>query len=283
MNPDVVAENIDRILTRKMRIPTVVMWNRLEGRPRRADFSQALKAEVRDPLWMITRQWQWGEFIGEDAGSPVTVKAAWSTDAVTGLHTAAGVEPYDPNLPLEAVVEARPVELTRDGRAHNVDLRLVLGRRWRRLLESRGHAARVQDFLDAYHFTAPDPVSPADFPITAHPAAWQTLAAVAERLTDGGALVLHLSTAGALASDGLGLVDPEKQQIDDLGADFLAWARRLFYQSPDSVRTWNPGHLEYELGVTIPDRGSTVGAAGYGVPRWPARLVQLRRGRCERW
>lgn len=92
MNPDVVAENIDRILTRKMRIPTVVMWNRLEGRPRRADFSQALKAEVRDPLWMITRQWQWGEFIGEDAGSPVTVKAAWSTDAVTGLHTAAGVD-----------------------------------------------------------------------------------------------------------------------------------------------------------------------------------------------
>jgi hypothetical protein len=254
MNPYVVAKNIDNVLTRKISIPTVVMWNRLEGRPRRADFHRALKAEVHDPLWLITRQWQMGEFIGEDAGSPVTAKAAWSADAVTELHTAAGVQPYDPNLPLEAVVEARPVELTRADRTHNADLRLVLGRRWRRLLESRGHAARVPDFLDEYHFTAPDPADQSDFPITAHAAAWQTMAAIAERAIDGGALVLHLSTAGALASDGLGLVDPEKHQIDDLGAEFLEWTRRLYYQAPDSVRTWSPRHLEYVLGMSVPNR-----------------------------
>ena len=27
--------------------PTITVWNRLEGRPRRADFDRALKAEVR--------------------------------------------------------------------------------------------------------------------------------------------------------------------------------------------------------------------------------------------
>ena len=36
---------------------------------------------------MITRQWQMGEFIGEDAGSPVTAKVAWNTDTVTELRT----------------------------------------------------------------------------------------------------------------------------------------------------------------------------------------------------
>ena len=32
-------------------------------------FDRALRVEVRDALWMLTRQWQTGEFQGEDAGS----------------------------------------------------------------------------------------------------------------------------------------------------------------------------------------------------------------------
>ena len=43
------------------------MWNRLEGRPRQHDFDRALKAEVRDALWMLTKQWQMGELTGDDA------------------------------------------------------------------------------------------------------------------------------------------------------------------------------------------------------------------------
>ena len=52
--------------------PTVGVWNRLEGRPRTTDFGRALRVEVRDPLWMLARQWQLGEFRGTDGGSPVT-------------------------------------------------------------------------------------------------------------------------------------------------------------------------------------------------------------------
>ena len=40
--------------------PTVTLWNRLEGRPRTRGFDRALRAEVRDALWMLTRQWQIG-------------------------------------------------------------------------------------------------------------------------------------------------------------------------------------------------------------------------------
>jgi hypothetical protein len=254
MNRYVVAQEIEKVLARKIRVPTVVMWNRLEGRPRRADFTRALKAEARDPLWMITRQWQVGEFVGEDAGSPVTAKAAWNTDAVTELHTPAGAEPYDPNVPLEAVLEARPIPLTRAGRMHNADLRLALGRRWRRLLETRGHGTRVPDFLSAYRFTAPDPAAKGDFPVTAHAAAWQTIAAVANRAIDGGDLLIHLSTGGGLASDGLGLLGTEKQQIDDLGIEFLQWTRRLYFQPTESVQTWTPRHLEYAVDVSAPNR-----------------------------
>jgi hypothetical protein len=36
--------------------PATTRWNRLEGRPRTHSFDRALKAEVRDALWMLTRQ-----------------------------------------------------------------------------------------------------------------------------------------------------------------------------------------------------------------------------------
>jgi hypothetical protein len=205
MNKFVVADGIESILTSAVRFPTIMMWNRLEGRPRRPDFTRALKAEVRDPLWMITRQWQMGEFIGEDA---------WKTDELTAVRSPTGeVEPYDPSLPLEALIEARPIPLVRAGKPHNIDLRLALGRRWKKLLQNNGHGARLPDFETAYRFTAPDPEDAADFSITAHASAWQTLAAVANRAIDGGALLLHLIGGGA-ASDGLGLIDPALLPIE---------------------------------------------------------------------
>ena len=46
------------------RFPSVTIWNRLEGRPRTAAFDRALRAEVRDALWFLSRQWQLGEFHG---------------------------------------------------------------------------------------------------------------------------------------------------------------------------------------------------------------------------
>src|SRR5207253_9879904 len=56
------------------RTPRVRGWNRLEGRPRSADFARSLRAAVRDPIWFLTRQWQYGEFEGDDAGSPIDAR-----------------------------------------------------------------------------------------------------------------------------------------------------------------------------------------------------------------
>src|SRR5262245_52515239 len=83
--------------------PTVTAWNRLEGRPRTLAFDRALKAEVRDALWMLTRQWQLGEFRGDDAGSPVFAKVHAATTRLTkyraGTHAP---EPFEDDIPLEA-------------------------------------------------------------------------------------------------------------------------------------------------------------------------------------
>ncbi len=56
---------------------SITYWSRLEPRPRSRDILGSLQARVRDPLWFLSRQWQMGEFKGEDAGSPAWVQMAW--------------------------------------------------------------------------------------------------------------------------------------------------------------------------------------------------------------
>src|SRR2546421_10475661 len=92
--------------------PSITTWNRLEGRPRAHDFDRSLRAEIRDPLWMLCRQWQFGEFDGEDTGSAVIAKTQVATarlDRFAGRQGAA--VPYDERLPLETRVEREPVPL----------------------------------------------------------------------------------------------------------------------------------------------------------------------------
>ena len=53
-------DNLSQVLATRQ-LPTITLFNRLEGRPRTRTFDRALRAEVRDALWMLTRQWQLGE------------------------------------------------------------------------------------------------------------------------------------------------------------------------------------------------------------------------------
>ena len=53
---------------------SITSWTRLEPRTERHDLEDGLAARLHDPLWQLARQWQIGEFTGEDAGSPVAVR-----------------------------------------------------------------------------------------------------------------------------------------------------------------------------------------------------------------
>ncbi|MFD1644544.1 lamin tail domain-containing protein [Haloarchaeobius litoreus] len=55
-------------------------WTRLEPRTRDPQIERPLRAEVHDPAWLLCRQWQVGEFQGEDAGSPVTAAVSYARD-----------------------------------------------------------------------------------------------------------------------------------------------------------------------------------------------------------
>ena len=49
-------------------------WVRVESSTLDPDLVEGLAARVADPLWLLARQWQVGEFTGEDAANPLLVR-----------------------------------------------------------------------------------------------------------------------------------------------------------------------------------------------------------------
>src|ERR1051325_6660044 len=120
MSDFVSIANIAPILAGQTILPTIVMWNRLEGRPRRKDFDRALRAEVRDALWFLTKQWQVGDFRGDDGGPPFYARLLAEIEPLKSFEPAVGDPvPLDDSLPLETKVEQRPIVFatTEDARA----------------------------------------------------------------------------------------------------------------------------------------------------------------------
>src|SRR4051794_26105677 len=87
------------------RHPSVAGLNRLECRPRARAFDRSLRAEVRDALWMLSRQWQFGEFRADDAGSPVLTTLRLEHAPLSSYSAGSVVEAdWDAAVPLEARV-----------------------------------------------------------------------------------------------------------------------------------------------------------------------------------
>ena len=84
-------------------------WIRIEPRCRSEDFSRGLEARTADPLWMLARQWQFGELQGEDAGSPIEVRVAYQSAPLTAAAAASGTLGEGADLPLETRVEREKV------------------------------------------------------------------------------------------------------------------------------------------------------------------------------
>jgi hypothetical protein len=246
--------NIQAALAERM-FPTVTVWNRLEGRPRTLAFDRALGAEVRDALWLLAKQWQMGEFRGDDAGSPALSRLHLEHTRLTKYQAADHPpEPFEQDVPLEAKVERRPLPLAFGKREIAFDLRLLMGRHWLKLIDGIGDYA--DEFLAAYEIEAPDPTSAADADRVAHPEAWQTFAAVAGRRMDGGELYVHLKADSTNhAYDGVPVANADKPALDDAAERFVAAFDRLFYQGAGATDdAWLPKRLEYAFSASAPER-----------------------------
>ena len=219
-------------------MPSITAWNRLEPLPRDASLARSLQAQVRDPLWMLARQWQVGEFRGEDAGSPVQAAVSVESRALAGYQPGPGAAPggpLDPGLALEARVEREPVVLGLRGSVQ-------LGLRFEALARAAGASgADIASFRTTFPVqdAAPDEIPDR---ITAR---FRSMAQ--GRVTDGVALA-----AAVTAGDPL---PPAAAALAGVLQEFAAYWASLYTEpapgtesGPDSA--WQPRRLDYAFSVS---------------------------------
>jgi hypothetical protein len=256
-----IAELKD-IVTKKL-FPISYSYSRLEGRPHADNFDRALKAEVRDALWMLTKQWQMGEFEADDAGSPVVSKLCTSVADITKYQAADhAVQPFDKDVPFEAKVEQRALPFATLQQRLSLDLRLIMGRRWMQLINDKGllDANMKKFFLKHYSIQKPDPTRPEDAGICAHPEAWQQFAAVAGRMMDGAAFLFDINTIPKYYDKPDFPLPGDHSMFTNMEQAFLQWYQDLFYQPTDAVNdAYEPSRLEYQFSLAAnTETGETV-------------------------
>lgn len=166
--------------------PSITHWNRIEPRPRSPSIAEALAARIRDPLWMLTRQWQLGELQGEDAGSPTFIEVDGRVSPIDRVALADGpLQPLDPGAPLERVVQTEPF-------APDLSVRVELGQTFEALLDAEGAAQLAGAYRAAYPLPDRSTLDRRDGD------ALRFLELCAGRAIDGVALYLAAKAAGGL-------------------------------------------------------------------------------------
>jgi len=247
--------------TQLYRLPRIVAYNRLEARPRTMDFTRSIRAEVRDPLWMLTRQWQFGEFRGEDAASPVTARIAYRHHR-TGLLSLPDGAPskFDPlSMPLEARVEreSTPVvlrELATGEVFSDVLFAIRWGKRLLRMMKDAGLDGHYELYLGKFPIRVlpPQPSAGLERPVEDAEAEFITRS-VAGRIADGVAVWRHVTLGkhGAwLDAEAPGDEGALKTLVGEFSDACSQAIARLFVQpEADGASAWLPNHLEYQFAV----------------------------------
>jgi hypothetical protein len=255
---------IDRLFSSTLyRLPTAVIWNRLEGRPRSDDLTRPLRAEVRDPAWMLARQWQFGEFEGEDAGTPIQAKMAVAVSPLKNIRIAERPAlPYDVKTPVEFLVERQPIE-------PSLTMGLYVGRHWLRLLSDIFGAADplLGAFRSRYPVVSPAPEAKdlRSLEINSNRAE-RVLRSALTRSLDGAAVLKALRRASesgiapsqAFADDGVAIA-VDLPTLDGLANNLLSWFDGLFSGpfSKDTPTAWIQRKLEYEFSLSAPEADGT--------------------------
>lgn len=241
--------------------PALTFWNRIEPRPSTNDFVSSLRAEIHDPVWMLARQRQMGEFKGEDTGSPAYVRLSVATAKGVGkwMYTPPGATNavevlFADDKPMEPQLLAEPL-------SPDLATRAELGQTFMDLIDvfvkDSGHAQKIRTAFEnaakdggVYRLNAPS-VDAADFnPLDA--GTRQFLAVVGGRSPDGFLILTEKTLPSGITND---LID----NVNTLFDAFSSWATAVY--GPNFGQTdpaaWDPARLDYTLSVKVGDAAST--------------------------
>jgi hypothetical protein len=252
---------------------SITSWMRLEPRSRNAEMETSLQARIYDPLWMLARQWQFGEFQGEDNGSPVI--ARWRAESARltryqsgAPNTTVDAPSYDSrSLPLETLVERETVRPAANQTAKPEKLRLAAeaGQQFLRMLNQRPLSHDYRDaFIREYRFASLTAEQRAELDSDS----LAFIALMAPRVPDGRRLyaAFHSAGAGEIAiAPALQIAAADLAEVKQAAQLWLQWFETLFSEPESANQSWTPERMEYafSVGTRFSDGERTLTAREY--------------------
>lgn len=213
-------------------------WTRLEPQSRSGDPAPGLEARVHDPLWLLARQWQFGEFHGEDAGTPLTAHVETTSARVTAWQPgapggAASVRAWNADDPIDPVVEREPPAAQGPGLRQRAEAGALLVAR----LTAAGVDARANLLSKCPLFNAGEAAQ-----------APRLFATLALSCPDGEKAAALLETGAA----GLASVAGASAAATATAQAWLAWYRgSVSPRQADAADAWNPQRLEHQFSLRL--------------------------------
>ncbi|SDB81782.1 hypothetical protein GA0111570_103342 [Raineyella antarctica] len=252
---------------------------RLEPDSITGDPAPGSEARIADPAWMLGRQWQFGELLGEDAGQAVSVRVESRALPVTGwvpldeAHAElAGDIPWRPwheGALLEELVQDVPALAFGGG----LRQRAEAGGQLVEMLVDAGETGLAQGLAARYPLgLPPDPFSPEE-PVpgeTAEQRAARLAAVEARDRLDPSAKRLMRVLGGAVPDGGriaedTAAGDPawigEAVDANSTRKVLAAW-REWLLGAPESGGGWSTERLEYRFAIRFGDDANTVVTRG---------------------
>ena len=244
---------------------SITSWTRLEPLCTNAEIATSSSARIFDPLWMLTRQWQMGEFQAEDSGTPVQarVRATGATlcrrfagelpkgATPAPAPVAVAAQPYDPlRTPLEVLVERRRMRASSPDDGRMLTFAVEAGLQFLRMLELQKPSKSYRSaFIKVLPLQAPGSESVP----TMDEAAARYLQSMVGRALDGRRLAAVLRSAGPgqlVLDPALAILPDDHAEVQQAATAWMTWYDALYSEPGDTADdSWNPPRLEYALSV----------------------------------
>lgn len=238
---------------------SITSWTRLEPRCRDAEMRSSTSARVFDPLWLLSRQWQLGEFQAEDTGSQVQARVRATSAMLTRCYL--GELPansqidaplYDPRrMPLEAIVERRRMRAADPNDPRLLVTSVEAGLHFLRMLESQPLSKSYRAALVARFALQPLSAQALQICDGASARFMQTMQGRAPDARRLAAAFRSGRAAQVVLEAALAIVSADHTKVVQTANEWLTWYDTLFSEPADTADdAWIPSRLEYAVSVS---------------------------------
>lgn len=210
--------------------------------------TNALAMRMADPLWVLGRQWQFGEFVGEDNGSPISVNVRYRKEKVSQYST--NKEPKSLHgIPLEAQIEATTIP------AIDLKSKVRIGQQYERLIKKALGTAAIDIIEDLRKQFALSHELWQDHELKKaskmDEKSNRFFRLMKGKVIDGGQLVKHLEAVGFTYP--LYGENASFSSLEDVTQQFKIWWKNFWVQPQKNQQAWQDKHLAYQFKLHAKD------------------------------